>query len=221
MNREDQRGEISLMVVSFGLVCLCLIGVIVFAVWAYSGRQDYKNNVDQKITAANAVVKNQVEQADAKNYAEQAKQPLRTYVSSAQNGSVTINYPKTWSGYVSENANGGNAIDGYFYPGIVPSTTDQNSTFALRVVLSPQQYSDVLNGFSSQQQQGQVTIKPFSFKKVPQVVGTRIDGQIAQNKTGSMVIVPLRNQTLQIWTESQQFESDFNNNILPNFSFSP
>jgi hypothetical protein len=36
-----------------------------------------------------------------------------------------------------------------------------------------------------------------------------------------MVVLPLRSQTLQIETAGSQFLGDFNNNILPNFSFSP
>jgi hypothetical protein len=36
-----------------------------------------------------------------------------------------------------------------------------------------------------------------------------------------MVVLPLRSQTVQIWTEGTQYVDDFNKLILPNFSFSP
>jgi hypothetical protein len=36
-----------------------------------------------------------------------------------------------------------------------------------------------------------------------------------------MVILPLRNTTLKLWTESEQYKGDFNDLILANASFSP
>jgi hypothetical protein len=53
------------------------------------------------------------------------------------------------------------------------------------------------------------------------VTGVRVDGQIADNIQGSMIILPLRDKTQEIWTESNSFLPDFNNNILPNLTFSP
>jgi hypothetical protein len=48
----------------------------------------------------------------------------------------------------------------------------------------------------------------------------RVKGEV-RNETVDMVVLPLRDKTLQLWTEGTQFENDFNNNILANFSFSP
>jgi len=39
---------------------------------------------------------------------------------------------------------------------------------------------------------------------------------------GSMVLVPLRDKTLKIWTEADEtYLKDFNENILPNYTFEP
>jgi hypothetical protein len=56
---------------------------------------------------------------------------------------------------------------------------------------------------------------------VPKIVGDYVKGQIQSDKQGEMVLLPLRDQTLAIWTESTAFENDFNNIILKNFTFSP
>ena len=37
--------------------------------------------------------------------------------------------------------------------------------------------------------------------KVPSVVGVEITGQIQEQKTGVLVVLPLRNQVLEVWTE--------------------
>ncbi len=66
-----------------------------------------------------------------------------------------------------------------------------------------------------------MTIKPYAFPSVPDVIGSRVDGQITQNKQGTMILVPLRDKTLEVSTESGQYQKDFETYILPNFTFSP
>jgi hypothetical protein len=113
------------------------------------------------------------------------------------------------------------AVDGYFQPDFVPSINSQTAAFALRLQVVQQTYDQALMQFSSLAKQGKVTVTPFKAAKVPSVVGVRIDGQIFPSKKGSMILLPLRDKTFKLWTESDSFTPDFNNNILPNFSFSP
>ena len=82
-------------------------------------------------------------------------------------------------------------------------------------------YSNVLSNFSSFIKNGKVRVSPYAAPKVQNVIGARVDGELTPNLTGSMVVLPLRNMTLKIWTEAPQFEDDFNNNILPNLTFRP
>lgn len=219
--KRDTRGAINALLIPLIVISLLLVGVGVFAFWAFSGRQDYKNNVDQKITAAVKVAKSQQSAADAKQYAEQAKKPLRTYVGPADYGSIHIMYPKTWSAYIDDSGNGGGVLDGYFQPDFVPSVNTQSNIFALRLQVLQQSYDQVASGFQSQAQQNQVTVKAYKLAKVPSVVGIIVSGQIEPNKQGTMVVLPLRAYTLELWTESAQYQHDFNTYILPNFSFSP
>lgn len=216
---QDERGSVA-TIAAISLLVVLLLGAVGFGFWAFSGRQDYKNNVDAKISTAVAANTKAVQAADAVKYAEEAKNPLKTYTGPSEYGSIQLQYPKTWSGYVVENT-AATPVDGYFHPDVVPAVNGKSSVFALRVEVLRQQYSNVLKQYSSTQQQGKVTVKPYAFTKVPDVVGSRIDGQIAQNKQGSVVIVPLRDKTLRISTESDQFKKDFETIILPNVTFSP
>lgn len=217
-----QEGSINILLLPLILAILFFLGTAGFAYWAYSSRQDYKNNTDQKISKAVALAKQQEDTKKDADFVQQEKKPLETYSGPEAYGSLKVNYPKNWSAYVAETETGSSMpIDGYFYPGTVPSTTNPNSTFALRVQVTQQSYSDTLSSFNGLVQSGQVTVKPYSLPGVPSVVGVRIEGQIVTNKSGSMVILPLRNTTLKVWTEASQFENDFNNNILPNLTFSP
>jgi hypothetical protein len=116
-----------------------LIASIVFGVWAYGGYQDYKNNSDQKAAAAVQVAKTQQAAELQKQFDEQFKSPFKVFKGSPTYGSVTFNYPKTWSGYV-DSSNDSAPINGYFHPGEVPGT-QQEVAYALRVELVTTDYT--------------------------------------------------------------------------------
>lgn len=221
-HNQDGGAAVALLVVTI----LLLIGAVAFGVWAFGGRQDYKNNVDAKIATAVTAAKSVQQTDDNKQFAEVSKSPLKTYTGPEAYGSMVLNFPKSWSGYVADTGNGnGNAVvDGYFYPNVVPSVTDQASVFALRVQVINQPYSQVIQNFSSLQQNKQATFSAYALPKLPKVVGVRLVGSLNSGTNGKhvdMVVLPLRSETLELWTEGSQFGNDFNTYILPNFSFSP
>ncbi len=221
MNKHNQDGAINGVVISLVFTVLLLIGAVGFGGWAFTSRQDYKDNSDAKsAAAAEAAVKDNSIAKD-KQFAEAAKQPLKTYKGPDAYGSMVIAYPKTWSGYVDDTGKGNNNLDGYFAPGVVPSTADDKSVFALRTSVVNKAYKDVLDDFGTQQQAGKLTVSAYSLPKLKKVVGVKVVGELQDQSSVTMVVLPLRSQTLEIWTEGTQYLNDFNNNILPNFTFSP
>lgn len=224
MLKHNQVGAIGGEDISLTLAIILLIAAIGFGGWAFSSRQDYKNNVDTKISAAVTVAKQQQSAADQAQFTEEAKQPLKAYNGPQPYGSLVVNFPKNWSAYVDDTGtNAGGLVNGYFAPGTVPSVTTPNSVFALRVQVINQPYSQVVQSFSKQQQAGKLTVSAYALPKFPQNVGVEVSGLLNKKdtKTVTMVVIPLRSQTLEIWTQGSQYLSDFNSNILPNFSFSP
>jgi hypothetical protein len=227
MIKHNQQGAVSGVAVSLVFAILLLIGAVVFGAWAFSSRQDYKDHTDAKITAAVTVAKQNEDKIKDAQFAQEEKNPLKTWHGPEAYGSLVMAYPKTWSGYVAA-ASGGNSgsnpVDGYFYPGVVPSVSDQNSSFAVRVQVNSQSYATVVQQLGQASSQNPRTVTPYALPKLPKVVGVKVTGSLPGNssqKTGAMVILPLRSQTVEIWTEGNQFTNDFNNIILPNFSFSP
>ncbi len=214
---DDVRGSAATLL-TIVLLVVGLIGAAGFAFWAFSERQDYKNNVDAKIAVAVKDNTKKVQAADAITYAEESKNPLKTYVGPEAFGTVNIVYPKTWSVY-AVTGNSSTPVNLYAHPDVVPSIDSDISSFALRVQVVEQKYSSVLQQYSSQQKQGKLAVKPYALPKVPGVNGVRLDGQLTQNEQGSMVILPIRDKTLKMWTESTTFVNDFNEKILPNASF--
>ncbi|MEO8784998.1 MAG: hypothetical protein ABI221_01600 [Candidatus Saccharimonadales bacterium] len=199
---------------------LLFVAAVAFAAWAFMGRQDYKDNSDQKVTAAVQVAQQQTSDQKDKQFAAAEKLPLRTYTGPAPYGSLKIQYPKTWSVYVSELTDSSKPIDAYFNPGFVPATGQDGVVYALRAQISSQLYSDVVSSFQSFIKAGKLTATPYIPVNETSVTGLRLDGQLTSKVTGSMVVLPIRDKTLEIWTESPQFVNDFNTNILPNFTFS-
>ncbi len=221
MKTLDQRGQMNILLVPFIMLCVFFVGAAGFGYWAFMGRQDYKNNVDAKINTA-VLEAVEVQKAEDKAiFDEEAKKPFDTWIGSAAYGNITIKYPKTWSAYVEQSDRGSMPINGFFHPSFVPNKDSNQSSFALRVQLVQQSYDAALKQFDGEITKKTVTITPFKLDKVPSVVGAKIEGQIDSNKQGTMVVLPLRNLTLKIWTESNAFKSDLENIILKNMTFVP
>jgi hypothetical protein len=218
---NQQRGTLDVLLIPVISLSILLIGIATFAYWAFSSRQDYKNNTDQKISTAVNTAVQQTQKIDAENYFQKEKDPLATFTGPSSFASVAFKYPKTWSSYVAEEAQGSMPINGYFYPGFVPDVTSLSNAYALRVELIEQPYAATLQQFSGEVTSGKLAVAQYSPPKLPNVIGSKLTGQLTNTKQGTMVVLPLLNMTLEIWTESSQFESDFMNSVLPNLTFQP
>ncbi|HSX44576.1 MAG TPA: hypothetical protein VLF39_00475 [Candidatus Saccharimonadales bacterium] len=219
-NTVDPGNSAGNVIVSLILVVL-LVASLGFGFWAYASMSDYKNNVDKKIADASAIVKQQTASEKDKEYLEKDKSPFKQYTSPDSLGSVKFQYPKTWSAYIVEaNSNDDTPINGYFEPDFVPDITG-NSTYSLRFKVVNQSFNNVLTDYSDKVSGGTVKSIPYRAPKVSSILGTRLDGPVNDGQKDSMVIIPIRDKTLEIWTESDQYLADFNNTVLPSLTFSP
>ncbi len=214
---QKENGSIS--VILAGVFGFLFVMTLVFGFWAFTERQDYKTNVDAKIEEANILAVQEAETAKDAEFVEKEKLPTRTYTGPETYGSVSFDYPKTWSIYAEEAASG-TVLDLYAFPGVVPGV-DNKQSYALRVEITSNSYDSEIKRVQSAVEQGDATSVAFRPEKVPSVLGIRVDGKIANEKTGSMVILPLRDRTIKIYTELPQFTSDFNTIILPSLNFVP
>lgn len=222
MLKRSQSGSVVSLAVII-ILAVALLASIIFGGWAFSSRQTFKNNSDKKAAAAVEAAKTAQAAELQKTFAEQAKLPYKTYKGSVTYGSVSFNYPNSWSGYIDESASN-EPINGYFYPGIVPGLQSK-SAYALRVELVDSDYASVLGQHDSQIKDGSAKASAYIPSKMVGVTnvqpGTRLDGALDQNTTGSMLIIKVRDKTLSVYTESNDFLGDFNNTILPSLTFAP
>lgn len=217
MINRDQRGSLVLPLILVSVVLLFALG---FGFWAFTGMQDYKNNSDAKSAeAAQAAVEQNTLELEAE-FAEESKSPNKKYSGPSAYGSLTITYPKTWSAYVDEAGKSSSPLNGYMHPDFVPVTTSTDINYALRFEVVNSSYDQELNKFSSQVKLGSVSLSAFRAPKVPGVLGSKITGEIGPQKQGAMVVFPLRDKTIKVWTEGNQFIADFNK-IVENLTFVP
>lgn len=212
------------------LSTVVLVVLLVFALgfggWAFKNMRDYKNNSDKKSAAAvEAAKKTQAAQLQAQ-FDEQSKSPNKTFRGSPTYGSISFNYPKTWSAYV-DTSNTSQPINAYFHPNEVPGIQTKTA-YALRLELLSTDYAQVLQQLSSQISQGTVTAKAYLPPKLAGVAniqpGTLFSGQINSQDTtqkGTLLAIKVRDKTLQISTQSNDYLSDFNNTVLASLSFAP
>jgi len=194
---------------------------LVFGVWAFVSMMDYKSNSDKKSSeAVEKALANQKTTLEA-NFEEKAKSPYTVYKTGLEYGSLTFSYPKTWSMYVdSKSSSSGSSLDGYAHPEYVPSVTG-DTAFALRFQITSRQYSEELKSFDTQIKSSQSTVSPFRPDKIQTVLGSKITGSIDSTKSGILYLLPLRDKTIKIWTESSASYSNDLETLMASLSYVP
>jgi len=218
--QDNQRGQINTLLIPLIMAVVLLLGAIGFGVWAFMSREDYKNNVDEKVAVAVEIAKKETISEKENEFREREKDPLKDYRSPSQYGGVQLRYPKTWSGYVDESGRGSSPVDGYFHPTTVPGV-QSGTAYALRLQVVDRDFASEVRTFDAAIKAGRARSQAYRPAKVDGVVGLRIEGEIASRQQGIMILIPLRDKTIKIFTQSDQFYADFNNIILPNYSFTP
>ena len=216
-NQGSQRGFLSVVLaIVFGLL---FVFSTIFGVWAFSERSKYKEDTDKIVADNVAIAVQETETAKDAEFVEKEKLPGRTYKGPATYGTVTVDYPKTWSVYTVE-ATSGTVLDLYAFPGVVPGVTKQE-VYALRIEISSNTYDKEIQSYNKAVADGDLKARAFRSAKVPDVLGVRMDGQIDTEKQGAIVILPLRDRSIKIYTESPQYVDDLTNIILPSLTFIP
>lgn len=213
---KNQIGAVNVLMISLIIAAVLLVVTIGFAAWAFTERQSYKNDVDEKIAAAIEINTKQVSDEKDNEFLEREKYPLDTFEGGSHNGGIKVSYPKTWSAHITEDQSRAEYI---FAPDFVSGEND--APRPLKITVEDRSYNEVLSTYDSQLLNGELKAKAYSLPKVRNVVGTRFDGTIENDRQGSIVLLPLRNKTITITNEVPGLVNDFNNIILENLTFNP
>lgn len=216
LNR-NQHGAINPLALALVVSLLIMVGLGAAAVNYYGRYVDHRDNVDAKVSQAVQTALTKQENQLRAEFAEENKRPYETYTSPAALGSIEVTYPRTWSAYVNEQTSGRNQLDGYFHPGYVPDARSE-TRFATRMTLETKDYADSVDDYDKDVEKGLLKARAVT---VSGVKGIRLDGQIDRDINGALVILPLRDKTLKIWSESPDHLGDFNSVIIDKLVFNP
>jgi hypothetical protein len=217
---KKESGILNVLVIPVVVLGVLVAGLAAFGVWSYQKYQDYKSNTDQKVSVAVDDAKTRQKQQLQALFLEEEKKPTRKFSSPSTLGTVNFQYPKTWSVYIANDAKTDDQYDAYFNPDAVqPVQSDLQHPSALHVIVSTQEYSSILSNYSAMVQQKKLTATPIKLKAGS---GMRFDGTFSDSGfKGAQIVFPLRDKTVQVFAENQQFVKDFDSIIVPSLNFIP
>jgi len=218
MEKRGQLGILNTAGLVAGFMSLAFVLSMGFGVWAFSGMQENQKDLDSKIATATEVAVQEAESAKDVEFAEEQKTPFKKYVGSATYGSLSFEYPKTWSVYAEEKTSG-TILDFYGQPDLIPGIS-KTVTFVFRAQILGSAYDTEVKKFDSIAKSGKVTVTAYRPDKVQSQLGVIVRGEIATGKTGVLVLLPQRDKTFKLWTESNDYLNDFDG-ILKSISFVP
>lgn len=218
MNKTMLRQEEGAVTAAFvASVILGFFAVIFGAVmiWALVNYNDQKNNVDNKIDVAVLEAQQQQKDKDAEEFAEREKEPYKKFIGPDDLGRVTFEYPKTWSAFVQNDGRDSSTYQAFLHPNVVPPVT-KGQKFALRMTIDSKSYEEVLEKYEKLIEKGNLRSSTI---KVSGYNGNRLDGSFDDETKGSAVVFKVRDKTLILQTDSEQFVPDFDSIILKSLTF--
>lgn len=219
---SDQRGSANPLLIATVLLAVLLVVAAGGFIWAYMSMTDWRDNTQAKIDSAVDAAKDQQQKDDQAHFEEEEKKPNRSYQGPSDMGSVRFNYPKTWSGYIAQSNDSG--LEVYFNPLMVSTVNPDVTPYALRVEVSNDNYADVLDDYQGLVEDGVATASTIIIGKTDDFSGyegVRVDGQLTDTINGSVVIFKVRDKTLRLYVDSQDYMNDFNNTVLTSLKFEP
>lgn len=214
MNTTHEAGEANPLVISnivTGLLVVVLTGI---CIWLFIGYNNYKNNADTMVASAIKIAKADQSKDDEAAFLEREKVPTKQFQGPADLGSVSFQYPRTWSVYTAKNVD---TLEAYLHPNVIPPVAT-TQPFALRVLVEDRQYEVVLKTYDGLIRKGDIRSNPVT---VEGFSGVRLDGKLSKERDGSAVIFKVRDKTLTLATDISAYQNDFNETILKSLKFNP
>lgn len=203
---KKERGSVNgWMVGTIGCLILFLIAGSL-AIWAYMQYSREKSDVNSKVAIKVAEGKREQAEFDWRKYSDEAKNLRVEFVGPTEYGRVSFMYTKTWSVYIANDGSDRGDYKAYFHPVSVPSITNKNSRFALRLEIINKNMDTVLNEYQSRLKKGELTSSSTEFNGIS---ATRIDGTFEKELRGSVVLMKVRDKTIRFSTDADTFKPDF------------
>lgn len=206
IKRREEGAVNSWLIVTLILILVSLSGAAT-AGWAMYRYMQEKNTVQSQIDDAVAANEKKVRTDMTNDFNQAEKLPNRSFVGPEDYGSLSFDYPKTWSVYVSQDGSAGGQYLAYLNPLSVPPIGGAGQQFALRVNIQTVDYAKTVSTYDNYVKKGDLKSSAI---KVGGEDATRLDGTFPDGLRGSIVLFKLRDKTVTVRTDANTFANDFN-----------
>lgn len=201
----------------FAIIALVILVLVFgsFSIWAYLNYMDQKNNVDTKVSEAVAKAVLDQSNKDEAIFAAREKEPMRQFAGPSDYGSLSFDYPKTWSAYQATDISkgGGVTYQAYLNPILVPPATDtiddpkkDATKFALRIKIEQKTYDQSVASYQKQIEKGELKSSVYADGSH---TGTMLVGNFSKDIYATAVLIKMRDRTLTMRTDGDVFKDDY------------
>ncbi|MBR3204654.1 hypothetical protein IKF81_03155 [Candidatus Saccharibacteria bacterium] len=206
LQKPVRSGDSSLLkTVIIILLSLLLVAALLLSYYFFREYRVASSNVNQQIDAAVSEKSIEIENALRAEYDEKEKQPYDTFTGPADFGSLSFEYPKTWSVYVENDAADNRSFTAYLHPNEIPPLKDTNP-IALTVKIETDSYESFIDKYSRLIKDGKVKS---TIIKINGEDATRLDGQFSNTSNGSLVIIKIRDKVASLLSNGEIYRADF------------
>ena len=205
-----QSGEVSLHLV---LTIFLGVGMVLFGVLAIFAFRD-NSYIHNNLSALNAKAAQEAaakqKHADDLAQVKANEEPYRTYTADPVNGSFQLQIPKNWSLYAGNNTLQLAQLDLAANPNVVVVNGGSGAvnTYAFHLQLRKQTAASISKTFENNIKKKILTSKGVT---VSGIQGTWFEGTLDdQRHQGITVVIPVRDKTMIISTETRSYIDEFN-----------
>ena len=201
--KKDRSNLIKTICLIFvSLIAVTFIGLFIFM---YVNWRNASTDVEGQIEKAVATAEYNLTAKLEAQFEEKEKYPLKTFTGPSDFGSLTFEYPKTWSLYVPDDASRAQDYHAYFNP-VQVNVVNDRTVMALRVSILNSMTDEVKKRFVGRIEDGKL-------KVTQQVVNNaNVDiytGELDSELQGIFAVFKIRDKTAIIQTDAMIFENDF------------
>ncbi len=198
-NKTNQINYKTMMGI-FTILVVVMIGGLGFTTYKY---YDLKKNFDTRSEAiTNLALRKNTKRLEA-DFVEREKREFVTYTALTELGSLSFTHPKNWHIYLKNDSV--NDYEVYFHPRRI-RPIDRDSRYALRLNVTDKDYERVLKGYDSLVRKEDITTKVVN---VNGSNATLFEGMFNKYIKGSQLVFKLRDKTVIMSTDAEQFKKDF------------
>jgi len=202
--KNDQNGNVT--TIAIGVLAFLVIVLGGLSTWALISYNQERQTVNQQVSDAVQEAREQQRAEDEKRFEEERKNPYRSYSVPEVFGGITLEFPRNWSLHVKDSTSGATQVDLTMHPEIIRESAGSLDIYAFRMQLVDRLFESANRNYQRDAERGNLKAEAVTISGID---GVQYDGEVVRNKNGRLVVLPYRDKTIVMWTESRDFISDF------------